>query len=1409
MRKMISLLSVWALLLAMSTGVQAQERLPQEAATGQSNESGEEEVGGLVEVSGVNIPIAEVIDRDDRTLTVKFTVENQGEKFESNIRYGALLFAVDENETESVIDEVYTGDLFALAPGAQVEKELTYTVPASLRGDIAVGVVVSNIQGLTLSQTAGVERFTFEDESGTIFIDLASCSLGIEGDEQKYSLIQGVDIAPNENATIICPIVNGAEFDVPIVPEVSVYSRTFTTEPISQEKYAMEIVSASASRNLEIPIPKIESPQTYKVRVDLLHAETMELISNPVLGHVVGQGTSASVKNVQLDKASYAKGDVAMISAFVGGQASYFGTARDSLNEVIAEGESLAYTAKISLQSDGRECGSPVEHALGADADPYFTREIDVTTKCPNPTALVTIAEQGGADLDSAQISLTDDGSGNVILAAPGATVDGASASKRMNPIVLLVVIGSLLLAFIVLIMRKRSGLNTLLPVLVLGGMFLFSAATDAKTLTATQTWNESAVLNYNITSGVCDPKISGTLTINNCGNPNNTGQPDACGQVHVDWQQIVDRTVVGSNSSVVVPFSSNLPKNKTSVPVQVTYSSHCTYAAGATQRASSNESYSVGSCGSPSSCGYRGGTVSNEPTNSQKCTNGGYVRSNSFNGSRWTWECEGTNGVWDGGCYVNRAVPPTNGSCGSANGSTVSSHPSGSSACSNGNFSDTSDSSSQYRWNCNGSNGGSNASCSANRPPAPIPGSCGSVNGTTQSSFPTSNLCNAGGAGSKSTTSTRYSWSCSGQNGGASASCFVNRPAAVSGSCGSANGTSTSSQPNSNLCSSGGASGVAAGSTTWSWTCYGSNGGGNASCSAPRTATAQNGSCGSAAGVTTSTAPTTNRCNTGNASNVTTSASAYWWQCTGVNGGSTQDCSAPRTTTTTPTNGSCGSGAGSCNAGSSQNMNTSGSTTTWQCAGSNGGSTASCTHTGGGGGSCGGLGTANGGTYPSQPSDSAMCGSGASSALNGCTWNAGSWTSSNPCGATYAQTDCDGGVCSTITMGGNGGGTNPGGTTMHVVNVNSTSSGWTWDCLNSSTGKLNGQCSANKATATNGSCATAPGSCSAGTAQNMSTSGSTTTWQCAGSNGGTTASCNATSTSGVNGVCGASNGATVTGAPTTGLCSTGGASAVAGSGPWTWTCAGSGGGVAASCSTSTTVPVTAPSCGTANGTDFLIGEPTGNQLCTSGTPSNITTVSDSTDPSKKYQKWTCTGGANVENCQAVSDCGDGGLSCGNKCVYVSLSGQSVINHDRSGGVVTTQQTVTGTDGAAACIESCDLYNSEGVLEQSGIPLGTVVGDIDIVHQPGNAGEEGVRLVCRRKPTGDNCDTDTTNDPDCDDIEKSKTISCVCTARRCSASGQCVASPIFGASSGSDVSCSSECSTDADCGGSGITEGSL
>ncbi|GMX59294.1 MAG: hypothetical protein MNSN_02920 [Minisyncoccus archaeiphilus] len=117
----------------------------------------------------------------------------------------------------------------------------------------------------------------------------------------------------------------------------------------------------------------------------------------------------------------------------------------------------------------------------------------------------------------------------------------------------------------------------------------------------------------------------------------------------------------------------------------------------------------------------------------------------------------------------------------------------------------------------------------------------------------------------------------------------------------------------------------------------------------------------------------------------------------------------------------------------------------------------------------------------------------------------------------------------------------------------------WTWTC-NGSGGGSNASCRAEKSsTACNWTC----GAWSACTNGNQTRTCTSSPSGCTGSNPyPTTQPCS----SKIDGQCGPSHNQTFGSAPVTGLCNSGAASTVSGSGPWTWTCNGSGGGSNASC---------------------------------------------------------------------------------------------------------------------------------------------------------------------------------------------------------------------------------------------------
>lgn len=240
------------------------------------------------------------------------------------------------------------------------------------------------------------------------------------------------------------------------------------------------------------------------------------------------------------------------------------------------------------------------------------------------------------------------------------------------------------------------------------------------------------------------------------------------------------------------------------------------------------------GTCGDA----HGGSFTSASAVNSAGRCGAGSATSVSQSGSTYTWSCNGAGSGSDQNCSASYTAAPVNGVCKSISGNhTTQPATNSSNGCDAGTFNDITDSSYVWRWSCYGQNGGVNSGvCSATRVTS-VNGVCKSISGThpNEPAKSSSSACDAGTFTDLSDTSSQWRWRCDGQNGGSnSGTCTANRATAVNGSCGSAHGTTVSSAPSEAAsCSSGTLTNQNASSTTYSWTCQGQNGGTNANCSA------------------------------------------------------------------------------------------------------------------------------------------------------------------------------------------------------------------------------------------------------------------------------------------------------------------------------------------------------------------------------------------------------------------------------------------------------------------------------------------------------------------------------------------------------------------------------------------------
>ncbi|MGE4351284.1 MAG: OmpA family protein [Bdellovibrionales bacterium] len=563
-----------------------------------------------------------------------------------------------------------------------------------------------------------------------------------------------------------------------------------------------------------------------------------------------------------------------------------------------------------------------------------------------------------------------------------------------------------------------------------------------------------------------------------------------------------------------------------------------------------------------------------------------------------WSWTC---SGLYGGKADTCQAPLKTNAVCGPASMKGHKTTPSNG-LCSVGTATDVSGEG-PWSWSCEGSNGGASVPCQAT---VMGDGQCGPAHGNQYTESPAEGLC-AQGTATRVTGFGPWTWSCQGDNDGATASCTaaIGTKEAVANvvRCGAASETLVLEKPSENLCASGSASAVE-GTGPWNWSCA-DQAGHKTECS---TLTATEGVCGTAAGKPTKTEPTTGLCEKGLSGDVLMYQKTSWkWQCQGALGADSVTCTAPIdgsasatpspvpevVTPATEVQPSCGSAIQQgweskpdenlCTAGKAGSVRGHGPWT-WSCGSQTG--KVVCEAQKLVQGHCG---SANGSVQKSAPT-SGLCATGKSTKVTGegpWMWScigSGGGVSSSCSASSFSQTRVDGlcGVAANTPV------TSTPKLNLCDSGTPSTVYGdgpWTWTCSGMN-GGIASTCTASKVVPqappppgpmVNGLCGTAngvaakraptDGLCTSGTVSAMSGNGPWN-WSCIGENGGMTVSCTAplVPPPPIVGECGSASGVPSLTTPRNGLCDAGISSAVSGKGPWTWSCSGTNGGGAVSC---------------------------------------------------------------------------------------------------------------------------------------------------------------------------------------------------------------------------------------------------
>ena len=357
-------------------------------ASAQSAQEAPHEGTEPVVVATVNIYDAEIVSQQGNIFSLSFDLSNR-EGAQPAVRYAVQL--IDQKQV--VADEVVYPDVISLESHSDVIKRIEYTAPAYLAGTYRLALVSRNTNGLTLAR-ASLGEVVLSGTGPYVEILPSTCFLQVEGEagNKRYTLDQGVDIAPSETLDLVCSIKNHSPSTLVLQPSFETFYRSVFGASVQTSPQSLEPISVGAGTDttFALPLPKAPVPQAYDVKLSFTN--TADIPSNTITARYVLRGESATIQNLTLDKTSYVAGDTASISLFWTGPASNFFDARTTPEKV------SGMQAAVSIGGSAGSCGEDRAVAL----DPQ------------RPTQVIPFSITGACDSPKVSIRLVDD-TGNVL----------------------------------------------------------------------------------------------------------------------------------------------------------------------------------------------------------------------------------------------------------------------------------------------------------------------------------------------------------------------------------------------------------------------------------------------------------------------------------------------------------------------------------------------------------------------------------------------------------------------------------------------------------------------------------------------------------------------------------------------------------------------------------------------------------------------------------------------------------------------------------------------------------------------------------------------------------------------------------------------------------------------------------
>lgn len=355
--------------------------------------------GASVVTSEINLERPSIITQKVNDFNIVFHITNK-EGVLSGVKYGVKLFK-DTKEGQFMVDEYIYPESVVVPANSDITKDIIYKAPSNIDGGIySLYIFIKNSNSRPLGLLF-VKKINITQTTKFIQVIPETCFLTVEGEKipKEYTLLQGIDITPDENIKLNCTVMNSTEAEVSATPVYETHYRNTAGEIVKQTGGDTNpiVFAPNEKKVISLTLPKATEPQAYDVIVSLKSGTS---VSNSSVVHYVIKGVSATIQNLVLDKESYKKGEMAKVSFIWSASADNFPGSR--LKSTVTPTINL----DMKIKDGWRNCIEPVSQAL-VETENIVKLESPVKMDCDNFTATISLKDDAGKILAEKEISFS------------------------------------------------------------------------------------------------------------------------------------------------------------------------------------------------------------------------------------------------------------------------------------------------------------------------------------------------------------------------------------------------------------------------------------------------------------------------------------------------------------------------------------------------------------------------------------------------------------------------------------------------------------------------------------------------------------------------------------------------------------------------------------------------------------------------------------------------------------------------------------------------------------------------------------------------------------------------------------------------------------------------------------------